>query len=269
MTLENKLANLQQSLSELDTTAVAFSGGVDSTFLLKMACISLGPQNVLALTARTPFFTSFELKQCRLLAEQIKVPLQFVDIDLLSIKEVRHNTPERCYHCKHLIMSQLLRTAEEANMASLIEGSNRDDLSDYRPGFKAVSELQVRSPLIDAGLSKLEIREASHRMGLPTWNKPALSCLATRIPYGDEIDPQLLPRIERCEDWLRQQGFQQYRVRVDRERARIEISPHQMIKIVDDSVRRELIRFFLKNGFDSVTLDLQGYRSGSMNESLE
>lgn len=268
MTLSDKYDHLQQLLSNLDTAAIAFSGGVDSTLLLKVACDCLGSDKVLAITAISPIFPEFEIEQCRLLAQQLGVNHHLVATDELNLPEFIHNEPQRCYHCKHHLYSHMLEHAAAENITVILEGSNLDDLSDYRPGQQALTELEIRSPLLEAQLTKQEIRQLSHQLDLPTWDKQSFACLATRFPYGTEITRERLNQVGLCEDWLREQGFTNYRVRYHNEIARIEIAPEQMEKLLDGQLRQQLIAAFKKNGFDYITLDLQGYRSGSMNETL-
>lgn len=268
MILDDKYKNLQQLLSKLDKAAVAFSGGVDSTLLLKVATDTIGPDKVLAMTATSPIFPAFEIDQCRLLTQQLGVIHHFVATDELSLSEFIHNIPQRCYHCKHHLFSQMLEHAKAQEITVILEGSNLDDLSDYRPGQRALTELGILSPLLEAQLTKQDIRQLSHQLNLPTWDKQSFACLATRFPYGTEITRERLIQVGLCEDWLREQGFTNYRVRYHNDIARIEIAPEQMNKLLDEQLRQQLITAFKKNGFDYITLDLQGYRSGSMNETL-
>lgn len=268
MTLNEKYDNLQQLMSNLDTAAVAFSGGVDSTLLLKVAVDCLGADNVLAITAVAPIFPDNETEQCRQLAQDLGSRHRLIETEALDLPQFIHNDPQRCYHCKHHLFAKMIELAAGEGVPTLLEGSNLDDLDDYRPGRKALAELNVRSPLLEADLSKNEIRQLSQQLNLPTWDKQAFACLATRFPYGTAITPARLKQVGDCEDWLRLNGFTNYRVRFHHEIARIEIAPEQILKMLDENLRLELVAAFKQNGFDYITLDLQGYRSGSMNETL-
>lgn len=268
MSLEHKYRTLQQLLSKLDTAAVAFSGGVDSTLLLQVARDILGRDKVLALTIDSPVFPRFETDQCSLLAQKIGVRHQLIQGASLELPEFTRNDPQRCYYCKRDLFSTMQKLACEQGFPVLLEGSNLDDLDDYRPGRKALEELGIGSPLLEAQLTKDDVRRLSKQLNLPTWDKQSFACLATRFPYGTEIDAEGLARVDACEAWLRQQGFDNYRVRIHGQLARIEINPARMDKLLDPQLRQQLVEHFKQNGFDYVTLDLQGYRSGSMNETL-
>lgn len=266
--IEEKFFLLQQLLTQFDRVAVAFSGGVDSSFLLQVAANQLGREQVLALTAVSDFFPASEFASCRQLAEQIGVPWQQLEVDLLTLPEVAANTSQRCYYCKRELFQQLQRAAISAGFPVLLDGSNLDDLEDYRPGRKALTELQILSPLLEAGLKKQEIRNLSRSLGLPTWNKPAFACLASRIPYGTALEQRQLQQVARCEDWLRQQGFSNYRVRHHQQLARVELAEAELPRLLDAQLRHQLVATCKEAGFSYVTLDLQGYRSGSLNEVL-
>ncbi|MCD6581479.1 MAG: ATP-dependent sacrificial sulfur transferase LarE [Desulfuromusa sp.] len=265
MSLAEKYQHLQDILSEFSSVAIAFSGGVDSTLLLKVACDSIGTDNVLALTATSPIFPSYEIEQSKRLAEELGVRQQFIDSNEMELTDFVDNGLQRCYYCKHNLLSRFLRELRGTSRI-LLDGSNLDDQDDYRPGQKAVTQLQVRSPLFEARLGKPEIRELSRQLDLSTWDKQPFACLATRFPYGTPITVDRLKQIDRCETWLRLQGFSTYRVRYHNQLARIEVSPAEIPRFLEEALRLDLVETFKRNGFDYVTLDLQGYRSGSMNE---
>ena len=267
MSLDEKYQHLKDILSEFNSVTIAFSGGVDSTLLLKVACDSLGADKVLALTATSPIFPSYEIEQSKHLAEEMGVRQQFIDSNEMELADFVDNGLQRCYYCKYNLLSLFIRELRGTSRI-LLDGSNLDDQDDYRPGQKAVTQLQVRSPLFEAKLGKQEIRDLSHELGLSTWDKQSFACLATRFPYGTPITVDRLKQIDRCETWLRLQGFSTYRVRYHNQLARIEVSPAAIPRFLEETFRLELVETFKINGFDYVTLDLQGYRSGSMNEIL-
>ena len=268
MSLEKKYASLRQHLTDLRSVVIAFSGGVDSTFLLKVAVDTLGADQVLALTATSPTYPAFEFAQSQDLARQIGVRQLVIESNELEIPGFAENNPRRCYHCKHELFSLCLKYAAELGYASVLDGSNLDDLGDFRPGRDAVSELQVRSPLLEAKLGKDDIRQLSKRLKLPTWDKQPFACLSSRFPYGTKITVERLQQIDRCENWLRQQNFNSYRVRYHDQIARIEVAQEEIHRLLDPNLRQQLVSEFKAAGFTYVTLDLQGYRTGSMNETL-
>ncbi|MFK5925729.1 MAG: ATP-dependent sacrificial sulfur transferase LarE [Desulfuromusa sp.] len=267
MSLVKKYQHLQNILSEFSSVVVAFSGGVDSTLLLKVACDSLGSDKVLALTAISPIFPSYEIEQSKQLASEFSVRQQFINSGEMELTTFIENNLQRCYHCKYNMLSLFLQTMTETPK-TLLDGSNIDDQNDYRPGQKAVTQLKIRSPLLEAEFGKDEIRKLSRKLGLSTWNKQPFACLATRFPYGTKITVDRLKQIDQCETWLRLQGFSNYRVRCHDQLARIEVGREEIPRLLEEALRLDLLDTFKRNGFDYVTLDLQGYRSGSMNEML-
>ena len=268
MSLPAKMAKLQSLLREMEQVVIAFSGGVDSTFLLKVASDCLGTQNVIALTATSPTYPDFEFQQACELAREIGVEQIVIESNELEIPGFADNPPRRCYHCKFELFSLCLEQAKARGFATVLDGSNLDDMGDYRPGRDAVEELQVRSPLLEAGLGKDDIRTLSRELGLRTWDKQAFACLSSRFPYGTKITVERLRQIDSCETFLRENGFKNYRVRYHDEIARIEVAPGEVPKLLDNRLRDSLVAAFKQAGFIFVTLDLQGYRTGSMNATL-
>jgi uncharacterized protein len=269
MTLDDKYMRLQEVLSTCGSILVAFSGGVDSTFLLRVARDVLGTDRVAAFTATSPTYPFHEFEQSREMAREMGVRQVIVDSNELEIPGFSENTPHRCYHCKRELFTLCRRHADDLELETIADGSNLDDLQDHRPGRQAAQELQVRSPLLEAGLTKEDIRALSRRLDLPTWNKQALACLSSRFPYGTEITADRLEQVARCENFLRDRGFATYRVRYHGDLARIELSSTGSAAVLENAdLRQELIQTCKQAGFTYVTLDLQGYRTGSMNEVL-
>ena len=264
---EVKLERLRAQLREIGSAAVAFSSGVDSTFLLRVAHEELG-ENVVAVTARSHSFPKRELDEAAAFCAREGVRHEIIDSEELDIPGFAENPPDRCYHCKKAIFGKLVAFAQANGLAAVLEGSNMDDDGDYRPGRRAIRELGVLSPLHDAGLAKAEIRALSKKMGLPTADKPSFACLASRFPYGERITAAGLERVERAEQWLMDAGLglAQLRVRSHGDMARIEVPPADIPRL---AARAEEIVAALKSfGFTYVALDLQGYRTGSLNETL-
>lgn len=262
--LQEKITHLQELLKNAGSLLVAFSGGVDSTLLLKVAFDTLGNRAV-ALTVDSPFSPSGELDAARTLAASIGARHLVLSMDPLALPELVANPRERCYLCKVELMKRCLDIAAREGLALVVEGSNLDDLADYRPGKRALQELGIRSPLLEAGLGKGEIRTLSRVYDLPTWDKPSMACLASRIPYGMEITASRLAMVRDAEDLLAARGLRVYRVRHHGDIARIELAPDELPKLLDGEQYREINDAFKGIGFRYVTLDLQGYRSGSMN----
>ena len=267
--LKHKLSNLKQRIKALKQAVVAFSGGVDSTFLLKVCIDELGSDNVLAVTAHSQATTEQEFLESQTLAKLLNARQIIVESNELDVPGIIDNPPERCYFCKKQLFNKFIAIAKENGYNFIVEGSNFSDKDDFRPGMSAIKELGVLSPLKDAGLTKEEIRELSKKMGLPTWNKPSYACLFSRFPYGEKITPEKLKRVSEAEDILRQNGLYQFRVRSHSDLARIEVLPKEIDKFFDESFRNKITKEFKKIGFTYITLDLLGYRSGSMNEQLK
>jgi uncharacterized protein len=267
MSIQEKYATLQDIIRAMGSAVVAFSGGVDSTFLLRVARDVLGPGKVVALTATSPTYPQYEFEEACKLAAEFGIRQIVVESNELEIPGFSQNDPRRCYYCKQELFSICRAKAEELGFAVILDGSNVDDLKDFRPGREAACELAVRSPLMEAELTKDEIRTLSRQLGLPTWQKQPFACLSSRFPYGTEITPERLTRVDRCETFLRQRDFRNYRVRYHGETARIEVAPEEIPRLLEEQLRRELVREFKAAGFTYVALDLEGYRTGSMNET--
>lgn len=261
-----KLERLKTILADMDGILVAFSGGVDSSLLLRVA-LEVKPGRVKAVTAVLNSLPPRELEQAKNIASLLKAPHIILKVAELDIPGFSENTPERCYYCKRELLTQILRVAEEQGLKAVVEGSNADDCNDFRPGMRAVAELGVRSPLQEAGLTKKEIREISRDYQLPTWDSPSFACLASRFPYGVRITKEGLARIAAGEEFLSKLGIRQFRLRDHGPVARIEVELEQAKDIVLEN--RQIIYQYLKSlGYQYICLDLEGYRTGSMNELL-
>jgi len=263
--LNEKYEKLKTIIEGYGSLAVAFSGGVDSTFLLKAASDAL-KEKAMAITASISSMPEKELKEAVDYCKDQHIRHEILRFDELEIKGFAENPPDRCCICKKAIFSSILKLAGDNGVSTVAEGSNTDDMGDYRPGLKAIEELGVKSPLKEAGLSKADIRALSKELGLPTWDKQSFACLSSRFPYGETITRKRLKSVEMSEEYLKGLGFTQYRVRVHGNVARVEILPEQFELML--AHRLEIYRRFKEYGFDYISMDLLGYRSGSMNEVL-
>ncbi len=264
-TIDAKYEELKKFLRKLGSAVVAFSAGVDSALLAKVAADVLGDR-MLAVTVSAPFLPGRELNEAREFCSQYGIEHETVAFDAMGLEKFTSNPPDRCYHCKRAIMETLLRVASDRGFSYVTEGSNVDDASDYRPGKTAIRELGIRSPLEEAGLTKSDIRELSRRIGLSTWDKPSFACLATRIPCGEKITAEKLRRVEMAEQKLYDLGFGQFRVRAHADVARIELAPEDFTRLLDKAVAAEVNAYFSQIGFRYTAMDILGYRTGSMNK---
>ena len=264
---EEKHQRLLNILRSYGGILVAFSGGTDSAYLLAAAREALG-DSLLAVTAGSPVHGDQEVMEAEKLAREIGVEHRVIKTHELDDPDFRMNPPDRCYICKKGLLRVLKEIARKENLAVVVEGTNQDDLGDYRPGRKAVLEMGVLSPLLEAGLTKAEIRTLSKKIGLSTWDRPTFSCFATRIPYGEELTPERLGRVARAEEILREKGFSLFRVRDHGGIARIEIPKADLERAFKPDMRLSITTGLKALGFKFVTLDLEGFRSGSMNDLI-
>ncbi len=265
--LAQKLAHLRSLLAPMESVLVAFSGGVDSSFLLKVASEVLGDK-VVALTTSSPTMPREDLESARELARLLGVRHLVVESNELEIPGYASNPINRCYLCKSNLFELCEATAKKLGIRNIVDGLNLDDLRDYRPGIKAAEQKQVRHPLVEASLTKAEIRELSRQLGLKTWDRPSSPCLSSRFPYGTRITLEALSKVERGERILRQLGFKVVRVRYHGDVARLELERHEMARALDPQVSEVIAREFNQIGFRFVALDLKGFRSGSLNEGI-
>jgi len=271
--MDEKAARLKKEkliryLKGLDSLLIAFSGGVDSTFLLAIAHETLG-NKVLAVTESSSTYPSRERQEAIQFAEERGIAHVVFQSDETRIPEFVSNAPDRCYHCKKALSQELVKIAEERGIEHVAYATNVDDLTDYRPGLKAADEMGIMAPLVEAQLNKEEIRFLSKEMGLSTWDKPAMACLASRIPYGDTITDKKLKMVEEAEAYLAKSGFRQYRVRHHGSVARIEVESSEIERINEANLRKNIVEKFKGIGFLHVAVDLEGYTIGSMNRALK
>lgn len=265
MNVDEKLARLKEILLEVGSVVIAYSGGLDSTFLATIANDVLG-QNALIVTAHSPTYTREELDKARAIAKELGFRYLEIETNELENPCFVANTRDRCYYCKQALFQNLRQIALVENLARVADGSNYDDLGDYRPGRRAAAELDVCSPLCEVGLTKDEIRLLSQKRGLPTWDKPAMACLASRLPYGTPVTQDVLEKIAEGEAYLRSLGIQQLRLRHHGDIARIEVNERDLALFLNSANRTKTVEQLKALGYTYVTLDLAGYRSGSLNE---
>ena len=266
--LKEKLDRLREDISNRGSLAVGFSGGVDSSFLLYVAHEVL-KDRALAVTAVDASIPERELAEAKAFCERFGIRQVIVSVDVMQEEGYRKNSPDRCYFCKKKIFAKIQETALENGIAYVAEGSNVDDLGDYRPGLRAIEELSVVSPLRQAGLRKADIRALSKEFGLPTWSKPAYACLASRFVYGEEITEEKLRMIDLAEQFLIERGFVEERVRMHGNLARIEVNETDILRLTSEEMRKAIYERFREIGFLFVTLDLHGYQTGSMNATIK
>lgn len=268
MQIDKKWDHLRSLLSEMRTVILAYSGGVDSSLLLMAAADTLG-QNVIAVTAVSETYPAEELDLAKKYTASLGVRHRILQTEELSREEFSRNAEDRCYHCKQELFGKLRRIAEAEGVSWILDGSNTDDQRDFRPGRKAAGEFSVRSPLAETGLSKQDIRDLARRLNLPMWDKPSLACLSSRIPYGTRITPILVRNIQAAEDVIRGLGIRQVRVRHHGDTARIEVDKEDLIRLVAEDAKRMIVDSFKALGYAYICVDLEGYRTGSMNEILQ
>ena len=269
MSIREKLEELKTRLRRIPRLAVSFSGGVDSALLLKVAVDTLGSERVVAITAKGANFPDREFREAEELVRQLGVRHVLLDFDVMAVTGFVENSPERCYHCKKELFLAALDAAQREGADALADGANTDDEGDYRPGMRATAELGIVSPLREAGMGKADIRQLLKEFGMPDWNKPSLACLASRIPYGTAIAKEDMERVDRAECFLLGAGLRNVRVRHHGDLARIEVEAEDKRRFFEDAAFADGVVAALRDiGYKYVTLDLKGYRTGSMNEGL-
>lgn len=267
--LQMKRERLYGILRDQGSVVVAYSGGVDSTYLLAASLEALGPERVLAVTAVSPTYPASEQAEASELARQLGARQRFIHTAELDDPRFASNPPERCYYCKTHLFQDLAEMARSEGLGCVVYGATEDDLGDHRPGMRAAKELGALAPLLEAGLTKDEVRALSREMQLPTWDKPAMACLASRFPYDSTITAEALHSVEQAEDFLRKEmGLRQVRVRHHDNVARLEVAPSDFALVLDESNRQRIVASLKELGYIYVTVDLEGFRSGSMNEVL-
>ncbi len=261
------LKDIEKQLTKLPSFAVAFSGGVDSSFLLAVAK-KVNPEKLIAITVSSQFVPKREIESAKSIALSIGVEHICLDVDILENEDVARNTTQRCYYCKKQLFSLIRQTAENLGIATLLHAVNLDDLKDFRPGLKASEELGFLSPLADAEFTKSDIRRLSKELDLETWDKPSQSCLATRIPYNIKIKPEPLVMVDKAEVFLQNLGFAQVRVRCHGKSARVEVAPELVDTILNKEIRQKISIAFTKIGFEHTSIDIDGYKTGKMNPQI-